>query len=169
MVLWDTDGRTYSLADRRITDSIHYFITFDLPGAEGMTRPLRAVCSPASTKECLLLSLKRNTLFMTSDTHNSAPHLCRLGDSQPSSGFSPSMMTWLLSEMIRSGDHDSMQSWVAPTHCSICLDDQRKFPRTFSTILFRTTIKACLKLQNVYISIPLTQLIDFASSEANYV
>ena len=147
MVLWDTDGRTYSLADRRITDSIHYFITFDLPGAEGMTRPLRAVCSPASTKECLLLSLKRNTLFMTSDTHNSAPHLCRLGDSQPSSGFSPSMMTWLLSEMIRSGDHDSCNpEWPLQTAVFALMTKESSHARSrqFSFALLSKHVAKCL-------------------------
>ena len=76
------------------TDSIrtlHQNIS-DLPGAEGVTaRPLRAVCSPASTRECLLLSLKRNTLsHMTSDTQtelltsvNSVSHNPALASTRP--------------------------------------------------------------------------------------
>ena len=39
-----------------------------------------------------------------------APHLCRLGDSLPNTGSHASMMTWKFSEIISSGDHDSMQS-----------------------------------------------------------
>ena len=121
--------KVHSLKDQSGTESINQQ---DIPGAEVVTvRVSRAVCRPASTKDCLLLSLKRDTLLlMTSDILSS--HLCWLGDSQPSTGVHPSMMTWMLSETICSGDHDSMQSWVTPAHC---LDERRKLVHTFSTIL----------------------------------
>ena len=131
------DLLSMSLSDQSGTESAGHINTFEtyLGQRLSLSRyPGQSAGPPAPrTASCCHWNVTLSSSWHR--LYSALTHLCWLGDSQPSTGVHPSMMTWMLSETICSSDHESMQFWVTPAHCNICLDERRKLVHTFSTIL----------------------------------